>query len=433
MQKLQQYGARLLGTEVPVFRNVHEFSTDIDISSDSFWFDHDFDEREVSFKRLRNESPVSWHPPLAVPFPHEEAGFWAVTRAADITQVSMDSTRFQSKYGVGFGATPPFEIPEASFFLAMDPPEHGRYRGLISAAFTPKAIRAIAERIETRARDIVDSLVGAGDFDFVQTCSSRLPMATVSDIVGVPPSLQEQVALAAENMVGSANAAKVPPDQRLAYTIEQIQFLYRVGADLAAHRRANPGDDLMTNLVQTEIDGLQLTDGDIGEFMVLMAIAGNDTTKQTTTRTALSLQEHPDQRAWLMEDFEGRIMQSVEEFVRHASPVMDFARTASVDTTIAGVEISAGDKVMMFYCSGNRDEAVWNDPATFDLTRERRRHVGFGGGGAHFCLGNGVAKTQLRALFKELLTKLPGLELGEPVRLRSTFINGIESLPAQVA
>jgi cytochrome P450 len=213
---------------------------------------------------------------------------------------------------------------------------------------------------------------------------------------------------------------------------ESSIYLHTLARDLAAHRRKSPGDDLLTNLVQARIDGKGLSDDDIGSFMVLMSVAGNDTTKQTTTRTMLALQEHPEQRAWLMEDFDGRIMAAVEEFVRYSTPVIHFARTAARDVELGAARISAGDKVVIFYCSGNRDESVFARPGELDLSRPRSRHVGFGGGGAHFCLGSGVAKVQLRSIIGELLTRVPHIELGEPVPLKSNFIHGIASLPAHV-
>ncbi len=414
-----------------LYTNTHPFTSGVDISSPGFW-DLPFEAREESFARLRAEAPVSWHPPVHYPREHSQQGFWAVTRAADITAVSMDSEVFQSRHGVFLDPMDAESARTGAFFLTMDPPEHSRYRGLVSAAFTPKQVRKIDDRISANARAVVDDLIGAGDVDFVAACSSRLPMETVSDIVGVPPSERERVARAAENLVGGADVARLPEAEGLTLRFEEAIYLFSLAKDLAAHRREHPADDLMTNLVQARIDGEGLTDDNIGEFMLLMSVAGNDTTKQTTTRTMLSLAEHPEQRDWLMADFDKRIMPAIEEFVRHASPVIQFARTAARDVELGGARIAAGDKVVMFYCSGNRDETVFANPAAFDLSRPRTRHVGFGGGGAHFCLGNNVAKVQLRSIIGELLRRVPDIEFGEPVLLKSNFIHGIESLPAHV-
>jgi cytochrome P450 len=413
-----------------LFTARHARTTDVDISSVRFW-GQPFDARDQAFARLRHEAPVSWHPPLEVPFPHDQGGFWAVTRAADITEASRSPEVFGSRYGVGLEPVP-YDPAVAGSFLSMDAPEHRKHRGLISAAFTPKAVHRISARIEQSAARIVDGLIGRGEIDFVRDFSSQLPMETVSDIVGVPESERANVARAAENMIGAGDAVDVPPAEYAEFATGQAAYLFTIGMSLAAHRRSHPGDDLMTNLVQAEIDGERLTDTDIGQFMVLMAIAGNDTTKQTTTHTALALDAHPDQREWLTADFDNRIGGAVDEFVRHATPVMQFARTALADVELAGVRISAGDKVGLFYCSGNRDETVFEDPAVFDLSRPRSPHVGFGGGGPHYCLGNGVARTQLRALFKELLTRVPHIEFGSPVPIPGHFINGVSALPAHV-
>jgi cytochrome P450 len=422
-----------------LFAAEHPFSTGVDISSSAFWA-QPFAERERSFARLRAETPNSWHPPTDWHEPHEQKGFWAVTRAADIATVSKNSELFRSGSGTTLDPLAPELSTAASFFLTMDAPQHTRYRRLISAAFTPRAVTRIAEQITANARRIVDDLVGAGEVDFVEACSSRLPLATVSDMVGVPAAERERVALAAERLVGGADVreralamdSKDSIDKVYELLAEELFYLFGIGSDLAAHRRAHPADDLMTNLVQAQIDGVGLTDDDIGAFMVLISVAGNDTTKQSTSIGMLALQEHPEQREWLRADPGARIGTAVEEIVRWVSPVMQFTRTAAADTELDGAQISAGDKVALFYCSGNRDEAAFGHPERFDLSRAPNPHQGFGGGGAHYCLGNGVAKTQLRALFGQLLARVPELELGEPVPLPSNFIHGVTRLPARM-
>ncbi|MGZ5395437.1 MAG: cytochrome P450, partial [Mycobacterium sp.] len=208
--------------------------------------------------------------------------------------------------------------------------------------------------------------------------------------------------------------------------------LSNTGVELAQFRRNNPGDDLMTGIVNAEVDGHRLTDEEIGAFLILLASAGNDTTKQSTTHAMLALAENPAQREWLMEDFENRISSAVEEFVRWSSPVLQFARFATEDTEINGAPVQAGDKVGLFYCSANRDEAAFTDPGVFDLSRSPNPHLGFGGGGPHFCLGNQLAKAELRNLFRELLTRLTTVEFGEPDLLYSNFVHGVKRLPAFV-
>jgi cytochrome P450 len=210
---------------------------------------------------------------------------------------------------------------------------------------------------------------------------------------------------------------------------ESQMYIHRVAFGLAADRRANPGDDLFSALVNAEVDGDRLSDADIAAFFVLLTVAGNDTTRQTTSHALKALTDFPDQRAWLLEDFDNRIGGAVEEFIRWATPVMTFRRTAARDVEIAGQAISAGEKVVMFYSSGNFDTDVFEHPDRLDLSRGPNPHVGFGGGGVHFCLGAHVAKAQLRAIFGELLHQLPNIRAGDPVYLAGNFIHGIRSMP----
>jgi cytochrome P450 len=188
----------------------------------------------------------------------------------------------------------------------------------------------------------------------------------------------------------------------------------------------------MTNLVQAEVDGESLSDNEIGAFFVLLSVAGNDTTRNTIAHSMRRLTEHPDQRAWLAEDHEGRARTAVEEFIRHASPVVTFRRTATQDTELRGTPIAKGDKVVMFYESGNRDAEVFTDPLRFDLSRDPNPHVGFGGGGPHFCMGNMLARTQLRQIFSQLLTRVPDLTVGEPETLRSNFVHAVKTMPCSI-
>jgi cytochrome P450 len=252
-------------------------------------------------------------------------------------------------------------------------------------------------------------------------------------MIGVPDSLSETFAEAGDRMVSRMDPSVVPPGvTSMEFAMRQMGILHQIGVDLVNHRRDHPAADIATALAQAELDGKKLTDEDIAAVFVLLSVAGNDTTKQTTTHTVMSLDRNPDQRAWLMEDLDGRMPAAVEEFIRHASPVMEFARTATQDIELGGQQITTGDKVVVFYCSGNRDESRFEDPHRFDLSRPRRPHVGFGGGGVHYCLGNGIAKAQLRALFGEILTRLPRIEVGEPDYLYSEFINGIAHLPVTI-
>ncbi|MGE2733974.1 cytochrome P450 [Mycolicibacterium vaccae] len=403
----------------------------VDLTSHRFW-EQSFAVRDQSFAGLRAADGLSWHRPLPSLFDIEEPGFWALTRRADIAYVSQHPELFTSERGVALDPMPAEVQRFASFFLTMDPPQHTTYRRLISSAFTPRNVARIEEQIHRAAVAIVDDLVGAGDIDFVADCAARLPMLTIMEMLGVPAADQPAVAEAAEKLFSMSDDEYSSIEERAANTINEIMLLSSTGAELAKFRRANPGDDLMTSIVNAEVDGQRLTDEEIGAFLILLASAGNDTTKQTTTHAMMALVDNPQQRDWLTADFDTRIGTAVEEFIRWATPVLQFARFTVCDTEINGHPVAAGDKVGLFYCSANRDEAVFDDPGAFDLSRSPNPHLGFGGGGPHFCLGNQLARTELRNLFRELLTRVKTIELGEPDWLYSSFVHGVKRLPAHV-
>jgi cytochrome P450 len=407
-----------------------EFSP-VDITSRDFW-SQPFAVRDQTFAKLRAADGLSWHAPWPSMFGLKEPGFWALTRRADIAYVSQHPELFTSAEGVALNPMPAEIQRFASFFLTMDPPQHTTYRRLISSAFTPRNVRKIEEQIHANAVSIVDDLDGAGDVDFVAACSARLPMLTIMDMLGVPSADQHDVAYAAEKLFGMSDEEYSTPEEQADDPAAHIMLLNNTGVELARFRRKSPGDDLMTSIVNAEVDGHRLTDEEIGAFLILLASAGNDTTKQATTHAMMALSENPDQRDWLMEDFANRIGPAIEEFVRWASPVIQFARFATTDTDINGQPVAAGDKVGLFYCSANRDEAVFENPGAFDLTRSPNPHLGFGGGGPHFCLGSQLAKTELRNLFRELLTRLKTVEFGEPDLLYSSFAHGIKRVRAHV-
>ncbi len=409
--------------------------SDEDLSSHAFW-EQPFDVRDETFARLRRSAPVSWHPPRETPeVPREfwRPGFWAMVSHADITTASHRHDLFSSSLdsgGILMRAQHPAYRPAPTFIL-MDPPDQTRYRQVMSKAFTPRSVARLTDQINARAEDIVTSLVGVGEFDVVRDLSSRLPMMTVADLIGVPDSLVGAFVTAGNNTVGAHDPDVLPPGvSPLDFVRDNMATLQQIGVELVEHRRRHPSDDVATALAQAEFDGKPISDAELGSIMLLLSIAGNDTTKQTTSHTVHSLWEHPDQRDWLAEDYDGRIGVSIDEFLRHAATVIHFARNATQDTVLGGQHIRAGDQIVLFYCSGNRDESVWEDPARFDLQRPRRPHIAFGGGGIHYCLGNGIARTQLRALFSQILTHLPHLEVGEPVYLNSDLFNAIKRLPA---
>jgi cytochrome P450 len=403
----------------------------IDLSSRGFWATTAAD-REVSFAQLRAQRPVSWHPPVedALMQDPDDPGFWAVTRHADIVTVSRDSDTFLSGKGVLF-ETVPEELLEASqSFLAMDAPRHTMIRKVVHSAFTPRQVARIEASIKHNAKVIVEELAAAGSgVDFVAHCAKQLPVRTISDMVGIPESERGQVADAADALVSWADPVYLAGRNPLEVLLQNQMYLHQVAGALAAERRANPGNDLISALVHAEVDGDRLTDFEVSAFFVLLAVAGNDTTRQTASHAIKALTDFPDQRAWLLADFDDRIGTAVEELVRWASPVMTFRRTAAVDVELGGQRIAAGEKVVMFYASGNWDNEVFDRPEVLDLSRKPNQHLGFGGGGRHFCLGAHVARTQLRALFAELLTRLPGITAGEPSYLAGNFVHAIRAMP----
>jgi cytochrome P450 len=404
----------------------------IEVSSKAFW-NQTSEQRDKRFAVLRAEDPVSWQAPVedAVAPDPNDPGYWAVVKHADIVKVSRSSTTYISGQGVLFDLLPPEFLEMSQSFLAMDAPRHDSLRKLVASAFTPKRIARIDEQIKVAAREVVDSFAGdpSGEIEFVDRCAERLPMRLFCDMFGVPEELRTQTVKAAGGIVSWADPEALGDRSAVEVGLEANQTLHGIAAELIAVRREKPSDDLFTNLVQAELDGERLTDAEIGAFFVLMSVAGTDTTKHTSAWTVKAMTQFPEQRDWLREDYDGRIKVAVEEFVRYASPVMTFRRTAVEETELGGKKILPGDKVVLFYPSGNRDADVFPDPDRFDLSRDPNPHVGFGGGGTHFCLGNQLAKSALRALFSELLTRIPDFSAGEPELLGTNFMRGVKRLP----
>ncbi|MEV5835507.1 cytochrome P450 [Nocardia sp. NPDC052112] len=403
---------------------------ELDISSRQFWT-ATADEREMTFAILRKERPISWQRPVQstlIPLP-PEPGYWAVVRNADITEVSRNSDVFISSKGVHTEPAPQ-ELIEASLsFMAMDGTKHAKIRGLVRSAFTQRAVSQLVESIETNSLRIVRELLEAGSgCDFVSNCALKLPLVTICDMIGVPDSQRHAVYDAADAMVSATDPPFLGDRNPLDVIVVNGMFLHQIAVEMAQKRRRSPEDDLITNLVQAEVDGERLSDAEIGAFMVLMATAGNDTTRQTTSLTMHALTQNPEQRNWLMADFAGRINGAIEEFVRWSTPVMTFGRIAARDYELSGQHIAAGDKVVMIYSSGNRDPEVFDHPEHFDLSRHPNPHVGFGAGGPHFCLGTHLARMQLRALFGTLLTTLPNIQAGEPTYRSGNFIHAVQSM-----
>lgn len=409
--------------------------SEVEISSKAFW-DQTSEERERTFKLLRETDPVSWQRPVedAVTPDPDDPGYWAVTKQADIVRVSKDNETFISGQGVLFDLLPTIFLEMTQSFLAMDPPKHDDLRKLISSAFTPKQIKRLDDQIATAAREVVDSFASdpagaAGEIDFVERCAEPLPARLFCDMFGIPEHLREATVKGAGDIIAWADPETLAGRPADEVQVEAAATLHEIAEELITLRRKEPGDDLFSSLLEAEIDGRKLDDFEIGAFFVLMSVAGTDTTKHTSSFTVRAMTHFPGQKQYLMEDYEGRIKVAVEEFIRFASPVMTFRRTCVQETELGGKKIIPGDKVVMFYPSGNMDADVFTEPEKFDLSRQPNPHVAFGGGGAHFCLGNQLAKAALTALFRELLIRIPDIEaVGEPRLLGTNFMRGVKSM-----
>jgi cytochrome P450 len=405
--------------------------TSVDLSSMEFWALPPAG-REEGFAELRATAPVSWHrQPESQLLPESEGtgGYWAIVRYDDVREVSRDPERFCSGRGVMFEDIPEEMLEASQSFLAMDDPRHATLRKLVAEGFKPRAVKRIEDGIRADAHTIIDELGDQFEGDFVEAVAKRLPMMTIMRMLGVPEEDQEAVLWGVDAAVSWNDPEFLAGRTPLEVVAESMQIMTGIAYRLCAERRKEPADDLITDLVQADVEGERLTDAEISAFLVLLSVAGNDTTRHTTSHAMRALWDFPDQRAHLVEDLDGRIDTAVEEFVRWASPVMTFRRTATRDTEISGQPIAAGEKVVMFYPSANRDESVFEHPNELDVARDPNRHVGFGGGGPHFCMGAPLARTQLRTIFTELLGRFPELEVGEPDYVVGNFVNGIMRMP----
>lgn len=407
----------------------HASASATDISSVAFW-SSSFEERDVSFAKLRAHDPVSWQPALETPglaSRYEEPGFWAVCTAAEIRHVSTHHELFSSERGQVNVRPKPFWIAEN--MLVLDPPRHTVYRQVLNHAFAARSMRRLEPLITSTARTLVRAMLRVDEFDLVRAVSSAMPVRTVAHLLGVPLDQHDRFVRLVATYLSSGVGAVVPEGtDHDTHIAQQGQDLRQACLDLAAWKRRHPADDLMTRLVEARVDGSPLTEEALASTVLLLVVAGSDTTTHATTLAYLALEQFPEQRAWLVQDWDRRFDQAFEELVRHASPVISFARTATEDTRLGDRLISAGDKVALFYCSGNRDESVFPDPSRLDLQRPPRQHVAFGGGGVHFCLGSTLARMQIKAVLAELY-RAPRLHVGPPTFGVGEEVRSVLALP----
>ncbi len=378
------------------------------------------------FAELRRQHPVFWHEEADGP------GHWAVVGYDDLVLVNRDSAAFSSHTGSALIANFDEETlaQQRLMMLIMDPPIHTRYRRLVNKGFTPRMVHELEDKITRRSRALVAEARDKGEFDFVEDVAAELPLQVIADLMGVPQEDRHKVFDWSNRMIGS-NDPEFTAAPELAVNAAMELFAY---ADaLTAERKANPHDDLVSILAQAEIDGDQLSQLEIDLFFMLLAVAGNETTRNLISHGTLALIENPDERERLLAD-PGLLGSAIEEMLRYSSPVMHFRRTATRDTEIGGQKVRDGDKVVFWHVSANRDESVFDDPQKFDIARSPNEHVAFGGGGSHFCLGANLARVEIRIMFEEIMAAMPRLELaGDVKRLRSNFINGIKHLPVSAS
>jgi cholest-4-en-3-one 26-monooxygenase len=378
------------------------------------------------FDLLRAEAPVYFHPE------HDGGpGFWAVTKHADVRSVSHDWATFSSEVGGTFIPTADEEMLASLrlTILNMDPPKHNRYRRLVSKGFTPRMITKLVEEIERRAAIVVDNVCEKGEVEFVEEIAAQVPVQMICEMIGLEPEVWPRMFELSNQLIGSRDD---PDYQELPGGPQAgAAEVYMLCDEVATDRRANPRDDIMTALVQAEIDGERLTDAELNLFFITLIVAGNETTRNLINHSMVSLVEHPDQAQRLRDD-PSLWDTAVEEMLRYGASIHNFRRTATRDTEIRGVPIAEGDKVVMYYTSANRDEDVFEDPHRFDIGRTPNDHVTFGGGGVHYCLGASLARAEIKATMRQLVERLPDLELtAPPNRLHSDFVNAIKTMPVR--
>ena len=402
---------------------------DIDLGSWDFWGSDD-DIRDGAFATLRRDAPITFQRPYVVDADAEVAGHWALTRYDDVFYASRHPEIFSSALGITIGDQSPELAEYFGSMIAMDDPRHTRLRNIVRSAFTPRVLALIEDSVRLRARSLVENMVAThpdGRGDIVAELAGPLPLQIICDMMGIPEKDHQTIFHWTNVILGFGD-----PDIATDFD-EFIAVAMSIGgyaSDLAEDRRAHPGDDLTTSLVCAELDGERLTSAEVASFFILLVVAGNETTRNAISHGVLALSRYPEQRDRWWSNYEAMAPTAVEEIVRWASPVAYMRRTATRDVELGGVTIAAGDKLTLWYGSANRDEAKFIDPWTFDVARHPNPHLGFGGGGAHFCLGANLARREITVAFEELHRLVPDIHaVEEPDLLHSAFIHGIKRLP----
>lgn len=379
----------------------------------------------AAFQRLRVEAPVYWQAEQS------GRGFWVITRYEDLVAVSKDPATFSSARA----GTNIFDVAEADLpmlrllMLNMDPPKHNKFRRLVSTGFTSRMVTQLEPHVRQICRDLVDRVVDRTSFDFVTEIAVELPLLVIAELLGVPAEDRHQVFAWSNALVGFDD-----PEYRTSLETGKLASaqMWAYANQLAAERKEHPLGDLVSVLMQAEVDGDRLSEMEFDSFFLLLAVAGNETTRNLISGGMRALIEHPAERARLVAD-PSLLPTGIEELLRWVSPLIHFRRTATRDVHMHGTTIRENDKVVIFYPSANRDERKFVNPETFDVGRTPNDHLAFGIG-EHFCLGANLARLEIQLIFEELLRRLPDLEFDGPVRrLRSNFVNGIKTMPVRRA
>jgi cytochrome P450 len=390
----------------------------------------------ATFKRLRDTDPVSWWDET------DGAGFWAVTRYNDILEVSRNPQIFSSKKGIRIEDMQPDELEARKTVMEMDPPEHTAYRRMVQPPFSAREVASYEMGIRLLARGVIDEIGGQTEFDFVELLARQLPMRMLGKMLGTPDQDGPMLVKKGDALLGNDDPEFTDTPVSLVNTDQYrlLPFRSPVSLELFAYaeeqariRRDNPTDDVISRLLQPKRDGEPLSEMEFKNFFTLLIAAGTDTTRYTMTAGIMALLEHPEQLAELREN-PSLMDDAVEEILRWGTVTMHFRRTALQDTTLANRKIKAGDKVLIWYIAGDYDERQFKNPYTFNIKRSPNEHLAFGLKSPHKCLGEHLARIEVKILLEELLPKLSSMALnGTPERLRSNFISGIKHLPLKVS
>jgi methyl-branched lipid omega-hydroxylase len=409
-----------------------EYSADVvtntvDLSDLEFWA-QSAEQRDKAFESLRASDKRVYCPRGDGP------GFYPLTRYGQVVEASRNPRVFSSEPTANSLDDPPPAVQALlGSMLSLDDPRHARLRRIVARGFTPRMIQKTEADVAALASGIVDAFIDHGPGDFVTELALPLPLEIICSMMGVPHEARPDVVAATDALIQAfGDPEYTSPDGKDRATVlaEQLTTLQALAAELARERRIRPADDLVTALVTADADGEALSDTDVGKFFVLLVSAGNETTRNALSHALALFTEHPDQRDLLLADLDERLPGAVEEVLRYATPVTWMRRTVKTDVDLLGQTYHAGDRVIMYYISANRDESVFTDPYSFDITRSPNPHVGFGAPGPHFCLGAHLARREITVMLRELFTRLPGIHAtAPPVRQRASFVNAITSLP----